>query len=195
MKAALKAQRRPDAEIVAEIVAELKTGGDLNDPRLRAERPTTLAEFVPQKVQHSLDTIRLLKDFKRPANWPAAPSMADIRKAAKAFRKVKSLFINDDQMIPQKLEMSAAGQQEPPPRAKAMKFQCASEAFFLMEYFTTLRPTNYGSGPCCGIAMLIYEAVTGKYANNMKRSVTLVLKNRRHHRPMLEKRRNTYYNR
>jgi hypothetical protein len=191
MRAILEAQRRPDAEIVAEIVAELKTGGDLNDPRLRPERLTPLAEFVQREVQRSLDRIRLLKDFKQPANWPVAPSMADIRKAAKAFRKVKSLFINDDQMIPKKLEMFAAGRQEPPPHGVAMKFQCAAEAFFLMEYFTTLCPTNYVSGPCCGIARLIYEAVTGK-CDDMRRSVTLVLKNRRHHRPMLEKRRNRY---
>ena len=187
--------------IIADIVAELERGGPLKNPFARGYPSTAPTDYVRIEVQRSIERVRGLQTserreqaarnfieqladsiadrdtLKRLSEPP--PSLADIRKAAKAFRKVKSLFINDDQMIPKKLEMFAAGRQEPPPRADAMKFQCAAEAFCLMEWFSAKEATFSEGGPFQIIAEKLYEAVTGKSDANLERACDWVLTKRR----------------
>jgi hypothetical protein len=170
---------RSDATIVAEIVAQLKRGGPINDPRAHADHDHTvpLADYLRCEVQRSLDRVRLQLDpwpQGRPAAAPPVRTLADYRKAAKALREVA--FTEEQREAARQLE---AVEQEPPERSNAKKHYCAAEDYFIMEMFSAKAPTNYETGTFRTIAALIYEAVSGEAGAYMERACETVLHSRR----------------
>jgi hypothetical protein len=172
-----------DADLVASIVEELEKGGAFRDmrPHVDEERRTSLADHVRNEAQRSIQRARLLHTTKLPdgyfdgaGKWVAQPKVtaADYHKAGKAVRKLGYT------------EVAArweATRQTPPPRANALKYQCAAEAFDLMA-FSAAKPTSYRVRI---IAALIHEAVTGKPYSDvyMENSAELVVTDRRKHHP------------
>jgi hypothetical protein len=101
-------------------------------------------------------------------------TLSDYRRAARALRKVA--FTDEQRTAIQQLE---AVRQEPPERADALKYRCAAEMYFLMEGFSAKEPTGSDGGPFQTGAEYIYEAVTGRASQDMKRACALVLRERR----------------
>jgi len=163
-------KRDPEfVSFVTLIVAELKEGGSLNDPR-PYDRSLPLSDYVLCEVQRSLHRVCKLLTDKRSTDI----TLSDYRRAAKALRKVA--FTDEQRTAISQLEDVW---QEPPEHADALKYHCAAEAYFLMECFSAKEPTGSEEGPFQAIAAYIYEAVTGLASSDMKRSCALVLRDRR----------------
>jgi hypothetical protein len=159
-----------DQRVAAVIVDELEKGGALNDPR-HYSRPIPLSEHVRNEVRRSLARVRMLRAYK---SATSDPTLADFRAAARGLRKVA--FTDEQQTAIQQLE---AVRQEPPERADALKYRCAAEMYFLMEGFSAKGPTGSDGGPFQTGTGYIYEAVTGRASQDMKRACALVLRERR----------------
>jgi hypothetical protein len=165
-------KRDGDKRLVADIVEQLERGGPFNDPRPRPEdRLTLLAEHIPSEVQRSIDRMCMLRTF-RPPRWYPKRTAADYRKLGRLLRKMGFTAFAEQ------IGASDHVTQEPPPRADAVKYYCASEAFFLMEMFSAKGATFTTGGPFQIIAQKLYEAVTGKEVD-LERACDWVLKQRR----------------
>jgi hypothetical protein len=166
---------RTDAKLVASIVEELEKGGTL-----RNMRPHLDEGRLTREAQRSIERVRRLHTTKLPngyldetGKWVELPkrTAADYHKAGKAVRKLGLTELAD---------RWETVRQTPPPRADALKYRCALEAFDLMT-FSAKKPTGYRVRI---IAALIHEGVTGKYTDvDMKRSAELVVTDRRKHHP------------
>jgi hypothetical protein len=158
--------------IIADIIAELEKGGPLKNPFARGYPSTAPTDYVRIEVQRSIDRIKLRLTYKRPSNVPKA-SASDFRKLGRVLRKVGL------SALAEQIGASDHVQQEPPPRANALKHYCADEAFCLMEWFSANEATFSEGGPFQIIAEKLYEAVTGRSDANLERACDWVLRERR----------------
>lgn len=163
-----------DAAFVGKIVAQLKRGGALNDPRAH-DRTVPLADYVKREVQRSIDRVRLRKTYK-----PDAPTATEdeIKHAVAVLRRFAATA-----ELRAALDWFDDIRQEPPAGTRAtLKWHCAAEAFDLMTFFSTMPPTGFDGGPFQNIAGLIFEAVTGQSADDpagsMKRACDAVRRER-----------------
>jgi hypothetical protein len=164
-----------DQDLVADIVAQLRRGGPLRDPRLppvdkedprrfleamrdRPEQfadPRTLPAHARFEVQRSIDRILFLQTYKPPRQLPAA---SDFRRAAAMLRRIA--------ITAEQIKRAGAVEpdghrhgfeavwQEPPERGwSPLEYRCAVEAFDLMTFFSakppvsTARDTKKSIGP------------------------------------------------
>jgi hypothetical protein len=154
-------------ELITAIVEEL--GKPLNDPRTLANQTSPLASFVRAEVRRRIDWLRSPSQ----ALPVEMPTMVDVRHAIKALSRVAFTITAQTTLA----ELKAV-EQEPPEKADPLKYECAAEAYFVMECFSKKPITGTEGGAFRMIAAYIHEAVTGKVINS-KRACELVLKQRR----------------
>jgi hypothetical protein len=134
--------------------------------RMRAAQDGTWAKIIKQSsaTYEKLTGKPLLR-----------PKISDFRKAAKAGRKVAIT-----PAARQAVREWESIRQEPPERANAFHYRCASEAFDLMLLFSKRLPSSYEDGPLVAIAVLLCTAAGGRVnAPGMRRTCGLVLRERR----------------
>ena len=210
----MTSEPKRDADLVVEIIDQLKEGGPLRDPRSPPDDRTPLEAHVAWEVQRSIDRVRLLRTDWSPAALAelraqhglepvtiAEPvTLADLRKAARLLRDASAalhkvalfddhrLAVPEIERISQELE---GVRQIPPERAHALKYRSAAEAFDLMS-ISAKPPTGSNDGAFRIIAARIYAAVNevddGEKVDDIKRACDLVLADRKKYNPNAFKR-------
>jgi hypothetical protein len=163
------------ADLVAEIVVELKKGGPLKKPFERA--------WPDEYVARAINAIRRRRSQSWPPNVPQPPSVAQYRKAEKVAREMgRTAYFEVGTKDDTHLVALRDVVQEPPPRANKLKHSCAAEAFFLMEMFSAKPPTFTEGGLFQIVAQKLYEAVTGRSDVDLARACDWILRERRKYR-------------
>lgn len=143
--------------IVADIVAQLKRGGPLRNPFERGYPATPPADYVAGEVQCSIDRIRARRDGEWlsaiPADKVPKRSASDYRKLGRLLRKTGHAEYAEQ------IGASDHVQQEPPPRADALKHYCADEGFCLMEWFSAKPATLTEDGAYQIVVQTVPDAI------------------------------------